>query len=141
MLPNNQNQNQKPKSGAHMWPPVMFHTRSTPVPHPFHTRSRSIKAIKNQFIKVMDEGCDHANPDEEFDWSLEQMSAAQLATLGRIYLDMAEWKLSSRAVTLGVTRGNVDVAGDSEDELPGCNSVTEFPAAPKMPTLAPIGKV
>lgn len=138
------NEQQHPQPGADsVWPPTMFHTRSagrsTPVPPSFRCRSQALQEIRNQFIKVMKEGADHVNPEEEFDWDMAQMSAAQLATLGKLFLDMAEWKLSYGSETQGVTRGNQDGAGHSGDEFPGCNSVSEFPAAPKMPTLAHVG--
>lgn len=93
----------------------------------FQPSSEAVQNLRNQFIKVMDEGCDHANPDEEFDWNLEQMSAAQLATLGRIYLSMAEWKLSYSPETFGETPDNQDGVRALGDEFPSRNQVTEFP--------------
>ena len=92
----------------------------------FQPSSNAVQSLRNQFIKVMTEGCDHANPDEEFDWNLEQMNAAQLATLGRIYQGMAEWKLSYSPETLGVTPGNQDGARALGDDFPSRNQVTEF---------------
>jgi hypothetical protein len=137
MLPNSDNS----QPGADStWPPTMFHPhRSTPVPHPFKSRSQAFQEIRNQYIKLMEESVLHANADEEFDWNMKQMSAAELATMGKIYLDMAEWKLSYGLETQGVTRVTPDGAGDSGDEFPGCNSVSEFPVAPKVGILAPIG--
>lgn len=91
--------------------------------------------IRNQFINLMTQN-GMLNPDEEFDLWLVHLSATELCLLGKVFLDLAEWKLSYRAETPGVTPRNQDGAGNLGAELPGCNSVSEFPAAPKMPFLA-----
>lgn len=65
------------------------------------------------YIEAMVEGVDHVNPGEQFDFELEQMTAAELTRVGMSYLAMAEWKLFSGSETPGVTRVTQGVAMDS----------------------------
>lgn len=127
------NQQQQP------WPPAMFHTRSTPVPQAVQPSSNHVQRLINLYGEIL--GDKHCNPDEEIQWEFENLSPDDLAMIGHVYLALAQWKPNEPKETPGVTRGNQGGAGDSGAEFPGCNSVTEFPETPKMPYLAPIGKV
>lgn len=93
--------------------PNPFQFRSRPVPDPFQQRSPSLEEIRAMYIEAMVEGCEHVNPDEEFDFEMEQMTAAELTRVGMSYLAMAEWKLFSGSETPGVTRVTQGVAMDS----------------------------
>lgn len=95
--------------------PDPFQARSNFVPAPFQRRSPSLEEVRAEYISAMVEGADHANPGEQFDFDIEQMTAAELARVGRSYLAMAEWKLSYGPETSGVTRGTPVVARDSAD--------------------------
>ena len=93
--------------------PVPFQFRSRPVPVLFQQRSPSLEEIRAMYIEAMVEGCDHANPGEQFDFDLEQMTAAELTRVGMSYLAMAEWKLFPGSENPGVTRVTQGVAMDS----------------------------
>lgn len=93
--------------------PSPFQTRSSSVPAPFQQRSPSLEEVRAEYIKAMVEGVNHMNPDEQFDFDLEQMTAAELTLVGMSYLAMAEWKLFSGSETPGVTRVTQGVAMDS----------------------------
>ena len=100
--------------------------------------SPTIDDLRKRYITVS--GPDHFNPDEEFDYYAETFSAADLALIGKVFLDLAEWKLSYGTETPGVTRGNQDGARALGAEFPPGNSVTEFPEGQKRPILALCGQ-
>lgn len=140
MLPNEQHPQ---RQGADsVWPPTMFHPRSTgrstPVPQAVQPSTNHVQRLINLYGEIL--GDKHCNPDEEIQWVLDNFSADDLVMIGHIYLALAQWKPNEPKETPGVTRVTPDGAGDSGAEFPGCNSVTEFPETPKMPYLAPIGR-
>ena len=69
-------------------------------------------------------------------WDFDHLSPSELEMIGHVFLALAQWKPSYTNETQGVTRVTPDGAGDSGEEFPGCNSVTEFPETAKMPPLA-----
>ncbi|MBD2429376.1 hypothetical protein [Phormidium sp. FACHB-1136] len=73
--------------------------------------SPSLEEIRNQYIKVW--GDDHCNPDEDLDYCADKFSSAELVVIGKVFLDLAEWKLSYGSETPGVTRVTPVVAVDS----------------------------
>jgi len=140
MVPTNADNSQP--GGDVVWPPKMFHTRSadrsTPVPQAVQPSSNHVQRLINLYGEIL--GDKHCNPDEEIQWVFDNFSADDLVMIGHISLALAQWKPTELTETPGVTRVTPDGAGDSGDEFPGCNSVTEFPETPKMPYLAPIGR-
>jgi hypothetical protein len=73
--------------------------------------SPSLEEIRDQYIKIMSPTM--SNPDDEFDMWLVEMSHTELTLLGKVFLDLAEWKLFSGSETPGVTRVTPVVAVDS----------------------------
>lgn len=143
MLPNEQHPQ---RQGADsVWPPTMFHTRSadrsTPVPQAVQPSSNHVQRLMGIYTEIMRGPGQWVNPDEFIQWEFENLSPDDLVMIGHIYLALAQWKPNEPKETQGGTRVTPDGAGDSGDEFPGCNSVTEFPETPKMPYLAHVGGV
>jgi len=100
--------------------------------------STIIADLRRRYITALEP--DHCNPDEEFDYYAETFSAADLALIGKVFLELAEWKLSYGTETPGVTSGNQDGGRALGAEFPPGNSVTEFPEGQKRPILALCGQ-
>jgi hypothetical protein len=91
------------------------------------------------YAEIMEKSANHVDPIEAIQWEYDHLSPDELAIIGHVFLALAQWKPNELTETQGVTRVTPDGAGDSGEKFSGGNQVTEFPAAPKMPTLAHVG--